>query len=244
MQAIAAGRAPRPKHGYGAHRLLGRASLLPRPMTIGLAGPFARPARTLVTLAAIAFGGTAVIFGFGLGASLNQIQADLSRSRPGRGGRPQADGKVTYWRTVNAGTKLKDWNTKPDPAASQLRQLRLAQADRLVPPRCTSPESGRPSRAAELGLTGPDALAAVSQQPSNLNHEPELADGQPDREATGNPSTSGSGTLASGLTPGVQRGRDSVAISSVNHRFHPLPGKAAVGIRGSCDRDCRIGSGH
>ena len=38
VQAIATGRAPRPSGGYAAHRLLGRARLLPRPVTIGLAG--------------------------------------------------------------------------------------------------------------------------------------------------------------------------------------------------------------
>ena len=62
VQAIATGRAPRPAHGYAAHRLLGRARL-PRPVTIGLAGPFARPSRTMVTLAAIVFGVIAVTFG-------------------------------------------------------------------------------------------------------------------------------------------------------------------------------------
>ena len=41
VQAIATGRAPRRSDGFGAHRLLGRARLLPRPVTIGLAGPFA-----------------------------------------------------------------------------------------------------------------------------------------------------------------------------------------------------------
>jgi len=80
VQAIATGRAPRPARGYGAHRLLSRARHLPRPVTIGLAGPFARPARTLVTLAAIVFGGTAVIFAAGLSASLNRVQADLSHA--------------------------------------------------------------------------------------------------------------------------------------------------------------------
>jgi putative ABC transport system permease protein len=80
VQAIATGRAPRPAHGYGAHRLLGRARQLPRPVTIGLAGPFARPARTLVTLAAIMFGVTAVIFAAGLRTSLSRVQADLSRA--------------------------------------------------------------------------------------------------------------------------------------------------------------------
>jgi putative ABC transport system permease protein len=80
VQAIATGRAPRPAHGYGVHRLLGRAHLLPRPVTIGLAGPFARPGRTLVTLAAIVFGGTAVIFAAGLSTSLSRAQAELSRA--------------------------------------------------------------------------------------------------------------------------------------------------------------------
>jgi putative ABC transport system permease protein len=78
VQAIATGRAPRPSHGYGAHRLLGRARLLPRPVTIGLAGPFARPSRTMVTLAAIVFGVIAVTFGVGLGASLDRVYNDLN----------------------------------------------------------------------------------------------------------------------------------------------------------------------
>jgi putative ABC transport system permease protein len=78
VQAIATGRAPRPAHGYAAHRLLGRARLLPRPVTIGLAEPFARPSRTMITLAAIVFGGIAVTFGAGLGASLNRVYDDLT----------------------------------------------------------------------------------------------------------------------------------------------------------------------
>jgi putative ABC transport system permease protein len=73
-QAIAAGHAPRAGHGYAAHRLLGRLSL-PRPLGLGLAAPFARPARTAVSLAAIAFGATAVIFAFGLHASLARAAA-------------------------------------------------------------------------------------------------------------------------------------------------------------------------
>ena len=70
-QAIAAGRAPNAGRGYAAHRLAARLRL-PRPVGMGLAAPFARPARTLVTLAAIAFGATAVIFAFGLSASLGR----------------------------------------------------------------------------------------------------------------------------------------------------------------------------
>ena len=75
-QAIAAGRAPRSGRGYAAHRLAARLGL-PRPAGLGLAAPFARPARTMVTLAAIAFGATAVIFAFGLRSSLDR--ADQSQ---------------------------------------------------------------------------------------------------------------------------------------------------------------------
>jgi putative ABC transport system permease protein len=78
VQAITTGRAPRPSHGYAAHRLLGRARVLPRPVTIGLAGPFARPGRTLVTLAAILSGVAAVTFGIGLGASLHRAATDAA----------------------------------------------------------------------------------------------------------------------------------------------------------------------
>jgi putative ABC transport system permease protein len=82
VQAIATGRAPRPKHGYAAHRMLGRGpwTRLPRAVTIGLAGPFARPTRTAITLAAILFGGIAVTFGTGLGTSLDRVYNDLSHS--------------------------------------------------------------------------------------------------------------------------------------------------------------------
>jgi putative ABC transport system permease protein len=78
VAGIATGRAPRPAHGYAALRLLGRARVLPRPVTIGLAAPFARPGRTLVTFAAIMFGAAAVTFGTGLGASLNRVAVDTS----------------------------------------------------------------------------------------------------------------------------------------------------------------------
>src|SRR5215469_3601717 len=79
VQAIATGRAPRTGHGYAAHRLLGRLPL-PRPVTIGLAAPFARPARTAVTIAAIGFGATAVIFAVGLKATLTMTDNGQSHA--------------------------------------------------------------------------------------------------------------------------------------------------------------------
>jgi putative ABC transport system permease protein len=78
-EAIAAGRAPRAGRGYTAHRLAARLRL-PRPAGLGLAAPFARPARTAVTLAAIAFGAIAVIFAFGLSSSLSRAAASQSHS--------------------------------------------------------------------------------------------------------------------------------------------------------------------
>jgi putative ABC transport system permease protein len=103
VQAIAAGRAPRPSHGYAAHRLLGRVRVLPRPVTIGLARSFARPGRMLVTFAAILFGAVAVTFGAGLGSSVNRVLADASLpgeqvqvglpGPPGQAGQPWLPGQ-------------------------------------------------------------------------------------------------------------------------------------------------------
>jgi len=79
VQAIAAGRAPRAGRGHTAHRVLGRLAL-PRPVTIGLAAPFARPARTAITLTAVLLGATAVTFAVGLSASLNRVADGLSHA--------------------------------------------------------------------------------------------------------------------------------------------------------------------
>ena len=97
-EAIAAGRAPRPGRGYAIHRLAARLRL-PRPVSLGLAAPTARPARTMVTLAAIAFGATAVIFAFGLHSALSRaaqsqslsstVPVQLQASGPGTGTGPQ-----------------------------------------------------------------------------------------------------------------------------------------------------------
>ncbi|HEX3492102.1 MAG TPA: ABC transporter permease, partial [Streptosporangiaceae bacterium] len=76
VQAIAAGRAPQPGHGYLPHRVLARVRSAPRPVMLGLAAPFARPSRTMLTAAAIVFGAASVTFAAGLAASLNRVIAD------------------------------------------------------------------------------------------------------------------------------------------------------------------------
>jgi len=75
-QALAAGRSPRSGRGHLAHRVFGRLGL-PRPVTIGLASPFARPARMVATLAAVLLGVTAVTFAVGLVTTLRRAVADL-----------------------------------------------------------------------------------------------------------------------------------------------------------------------
>jgi putative ABC transport system permease protein len=79
VQAIAAGRAPRAGRGYTAHRILGKLPL-PRPVTIGLASPLARPARTAGTLVAVLLGATSVTFAVGLGTSLARVVGGLSHA--------------------------------------------------------------------------------------------------------------------------------------------------------------------
>ncbi|HET6294565.1 MAG TPA: FtsX-like permease family protein [Kribbella sp.] len=74
VDALAVGRTPRPGRGHWAARLTGRLPL-PRPVTLGLAHPFAHPFRSATMVAAIAFGAAAATFAVGLGTSLNQVQA-------------------------------------------------------------------------------------------------------------------------------------------------------------------------
>jgi putative ABC transport system permease protein len=80
VQAIATGRAPKPKHGFFTQRLLARLTRVPRPVTLGFASPAARPGRTFVTAVAVLFGAAAVTFGVGLATSLNHTYDDISNA--------------------------------------------------------------------------------------------------------------------------------------------------------------------
>ncbi|MER5203365.1 FtsX-like permease family protein [Streptomyces sp. NPDC002825] len=75
-----------PATGGGRSRavrgLFGRLPL-PRPVTLGLAAPFARPARAASTAAAVTFGALAVTFAVGLGSTLVAVKTD---GDPDRGG--------------------------------------------------------------------------------------------------------------------------------------------------------------
>lgn len=68
-QAISAGGARRTGRGLRVQRMLG-GTRLPRPVSLGLGQPFARPARTLLTLAAIVLGVTTVTLSTGLTSTM------------------------------------------------------------------------------------------------------------------------------------------------------------------------------
>ncbi|MFB6562159.1 FtsX-like permease family protein [Streptomyces sp. NPDC056400] len=78
-RAISAGGAPRTGRGLRVQRLLG-GTRLPRPVSLGLGQPFARPGRTLMTMAAIVLGVTTVTLATGLTSTM------LAFGEAGRGG--------------------------------------------------------------------------------------------------------------------------------------------------------------
>ncbi|MEY9846600.1 ABC transporter permease [Streptacidiphilus sp. MAP5-3] len=73
VDALTVGRTPQPGRGRRAARIA-RALPLPRPVTMGLAQPFSRPARSMAMVIAILFGAVSVTFAYGLGTSLQRIQ--------------------------------------------------------------------------------------------------------------------------------------------------------------------------
>ncbi|MFG2983531.1 FtsX-like permease family protein [Streptomyces sp. NPDC048258] len=77
-QAISAGGAPRTGRGLRVQRVLGFTEL-PRPVSLGLGQPFARPGRTLLTMAAIVLGVTTVTLSTGLTSTM------LAYGNAGRG---------------------------------------------------------------------------------------------------------------------------------------------------------------
>ncbi|GAA4985551.1 ABC transporter permease [Kitasatospora paranensis] len=73
VDALAVGRAGKTGRGQGAARLAARLPI-PRPVSLGLALPFARPARAAGMVAAIVFGTAATTFAVGMASSLNWVQ--------------------------------------------------------------------------------------------------------------------------------------------------------------------------
>ncbi|MFR0359348.1 ABC transporter permease [Streptomyces sediminimaris] len=97
VEAITLGRAPGAGRGRRVRRLVGRLPL-PRAVSLGLAHPFARPARSLTTAAAVGLAAVTVTFGTGLALTLGSVQSsrELNAAAPvvvstaGGHGRPGA----------------------------------------------------------------------------------------------------------------------------------------------------------
>jgi putative ABC transport system permease protein len=83
VEALAVGHRPgRGRAGRSAQARLARLPL-PRALSLGLAMPFARPGRSLTTVAAVLLGTVGVTFGAGLAISLNKVQDGISRDSAG-----------------------------------------------------------------------------------------------------------------------------------------------------------------
>ena len=219
-QAIAAGRAPASGRGYGAYRLASRLRL-PRPVGMGLAAPFARPARTLVSLAAIAFGATAVIFAFGLSASLGRAAGiqTLSATVPvqiqqnGPGGGPNQVPTAAQDAAVTAALHAQ-------PGAARFSEVFENQVK--VP-----------------GVTGSVNAWAFSDDASWIGYGVITGHGY---DAPGQVDVNTAFLTASGLSVGdtatVDTGTAQVTVHIVGEVFHPSSDPT---LYGECGRPCRAG---
>ncbi|MFG1906657.1 FtsX-like permease family protein [Kribbella sp. NPDC048928] len=118
-QAISAGSAPRAGRGLRVQRWLS-GTRLPRPISLGLGMPFARPGRTALTLAAVVLGVTSVTLAVGLGKSLMTYQTAASRV-----------GAVDL--TIFAGPTGADPNEPGAPAGAKLTDAEDEAAVRSAP---------------------------------------------------------------------------------------------------------------
>lgn len=123
-RAISAGSAPRTGHGLRIQRVLG-GSRLPRPVSMGLGQPFARPGRTLLTMAAIVLGVTTVTLATGLTSTM------LAYSEAGRDGgalvRVEVGGPGNGGTSPLLGDAQIEERLRALPGATQVRARALAQ---------------------------------------------------------------------------------------------------------------------
>ncbi|MGW5866448.1 ABC transporter permease [Streptomyces sp. NPDC055239] len=123
VDALAVGRSASAGRGRWAARLAGRLPL-PRPVALGLARPFARPARALAMGTAILFGAVAVTFTVGMSATLGQVMkakshdvADVVVPAPMPDFGPQGPQAPDPDPAPDADADPKKQRPKPDPAA-------------------------------------------------------------------------------------------------------------------------------
>ncbi|RPE43074.1 putative ABC transport system permease protein [Streptomyces sp. Ag109_O5-1] len=124
VAAITVGRTPGVGRGRLVRRLTGRLPV-PRAVSLGLANPCARPARSATTAAAVAFGAAAVTFGVGLALTLGAVQSGRMLNSAGQvvveagGGQGPAGAQV-----VHAGGESDIPKADPAKVAAVLRAQR------------------------------------------------------------------------------------------------------------------------
>ncbi|MFG2297918.1 ABC transporter permease [Streptomyces sp. NPDC048603] len=142
-------------HGNRIRSLLGRLPV-PRPVSLGLAGPFARPARAASTAAAVAFGVLAVTFAVGLGSTLIAVRTD---------GDPDRSGDVTVRTLARPDESRIGIDPPPEPADP-------AAVARAIAARPDTGSSYRTAvtQVAVAGLTGGAPLVAYEGDASAGRH--------------------------------------------------------------------------
>ena len=171
VEAISAGQAPKAGRGFIPHRLAGRLAL-PRPVTIGLAAPFARPARSVVTLAALTFGLTGVVLAASLNSSIHKINHStiqgLGQLQASHLGGRQYTLSPSQSSTIQAAVRsqpatlhyVAETDLTPVPPASGSGAPSGASAPGNGAPAAAAPAGGGPAR-----RLGPSVKVGVAGQP-------------------------------------------------------------------------------
>jgi putative ABC transport system permease protein len=151
VEAIAVGRTPSIRRGRRLRRLAGRLPL-PRPLSLGLADPFAHPARTATIAGAVVFGALTTTFAVGVALSLDAFEAGRD---PNAGGAVLVD---THGGPVKGGLGVVVGGPG-SPSGSEGRNG--GGAGREGQPTQTTPSAGAPPAPADPG----EVAAALRAQP-------------------------------------------------------------------------------
>lgn len=126
-RAISAGGAPRTGRGLRVQRVLGSTGL-PRPVSLGLGQPFTRPARTLLTMAAIVLGVTTVTLATGLTSTMLAF-ADVGRGDGGPRIQVEAGGPGNDRTAPLLGDPKIEERLRSLPGATRVRARAFSQAN-------------------------------------------------------------------------------------------------------------------
>jgi ABC-type lipoprotein release transport system permease subunit len=131
-EAVSAGAVPRGGHGRSVQRWLSGLRL-PRSVSLGLGLPFARPARTAMTLAAILLGVTTVTFASGIAATVlrvaslsARVSGDVDVMRPDAAATSRSDTEIEAMLRGLPGTaRVATFVTVPVAVAGQTEPLEI-----------------------------------------------------------------------------------------------------------------------